>query len=691
MPNTGQRKPAPTRAALLFSLGTSLFACGSPLDSDTAPAGGPVSSASIGAAVAALPGGQPSWATPQNFTGMANPADVVDLQVHLRLRDKAAAQAELDAISDPESPRYEQFLTTEEFRAKYAPQASDVEAVISWLRSQGLSAGYVPENNLFVTTQGTVQQVEALFGTRLGLYHHDGRTLRAPVTAPTLPTALLKVVSAVPGLHEAYVMPRIARVSGVGGVRSSQLAGTHKAPTVAAGDPIPPPPGSRGAPPCTRWFGELTDTKDPPYGGGFPAHLSYAPCGYKPPQLRAAYGLADAVRKGNDGHGVTVAIVDAFEASPNLFRDAQTYSAQNDPDYPLTDTLFKAVLAPGKDPTFPPSPGTVQGWWGEQTLDVEAVHATAPGAKVLFVGARDNSDANFVSALNDIIDKHQATVISNSWGSTELETLNYIAFEAVAIQAGLKGIGVYFSSGDNGDFSGVFGIASAGFPASLPQVTAVGGTTLAVGRLNDLLFEQGWQTGASTLTPAMGMTPASWSPPAPGGFVFGGGGGTSSVFLQPDYQKGVVPPALATVNGPPARVIPDVAMLADPFTGFLEGITQTFPEGVSYGEYPIGGTSVACPLFAGVVALAEQKHKHALGFINPKLYKLPGSAFRDIVPGPKQGTVAVIFNNQLDATQGTTTIAATFDLESQSLKVTRGYDNMTGRGAPNGANFLRGF
>src|SRR5262249_15050466 len=131
------------------------------------------------------------------------------------------------------------------------------------------------------------------------------------------------------------------------------------------------------------------------------------------------------------------------------------------------------------------------------------------------------------------------------------------------IEAAATGIGVYFSSGDNGDETlGIQGNSpTPDWPASSPWVTAVGGTSLGVGANGQYLFETGGETGRSTLANG------AWSTP---NYQYGSGGGTSRLFAQPGYQAGVVPAGIATRNGgAPARVIPDIAALGDPTTGML--------------------------------------------------------------------------------------------------------------------------
>ena len=131
-------------------------------------------------------------------------------------------------------------------------------------------------------------------------------------------------------------------------------------------------------------------------------------------------------------------------------------------------------------------------------------------------------------------------------------------------------------------------------------------------------------------------------------------------------------------------------MVGDPNTGFLVGQTQTFPEGVSYDEYRIGGTSLSSPLFAGVMALADQQAGVHHGFANPYLYSLAGSgALRDITPGPKSAVVRRNYDNSVDASAGfANPTVRTIDADLQSLRTLNGYDTLTGLGAPNGASFV---
>ena len=131
-------------------------------------------------------------------------------------------------------------------------------------------------------------------------------------------------------------------------------------------------------------------------------------------------------------------------------------------------------------------------------------------------------------------------------------------------------------------------------------------------------------------------------------------------------------------------MVPDIAAVADPNTGYLIGETQTFPDGsVKYAEYRIGGTSLSSPLIAGIMALANQAAGHPLGFVNPLLYGLAGtSAFTDVVnPSSTVAMVRSNYVNGVDASNGLSYVLRTAN-QTLSLQTTPGYDDVTGLGTP---------
>jgi len=602
----------------------------------------------------------PPWATSAHRVGASATSTSVDFRVYLGLRGDASAFA--SAVSTPGNPAYGHFLSSADFRARYSPTQADVNAVSAWLKGQGFKVGHVPANRHYVEAVGTVAQASSAFATSFSDYSWAGARLRANSAPLSLP-ASLPAVQAVVGLDE-----------------SSALTDPQASPSA------PPPDVFVNGRPCSDWWGQKTvqntATAD---GTSLPSTPSaFAPCGYAGAQLQGAYGLSSAIGSGNDGSGVTVAVIDAY-ASPTIAQDVETYSARH--GLPSLRGHFTQVVAPGtynrpQNPRQDP-----QGWSGEQTLDIEAVHTMAPGADIVYVGAPNNYQ-DLDAAMNHVVDQHLADIVTNSYGfSSESLPRGYIKpLNDTLVQAAATGISVFFSSGDSGDET--HGVAGAtptpDWPASSPWVTAVGGTSLGVSQSNGRVFELGWETGRSSLSGGAWTTPV---------YQYGSGGGTSRLFGQPAYQAGVVPSALSQRYGGAAmRVVPDVAAVGDPTTGMLVGQTQRFPDGHdAYSEYRIGGTSLSSPLYAGMFALAVQKAGHAFGLANPALYAAR-SATLDITKadlGSYPGAVRVDYVNGVDASNGYTYTARWFDRDDNlTIHVRPGYDDVTGLGSPTGQAWL---
>jgi subtilase family serine protease len=620
-----------------------------------------------------LAGSKPSWASAAHRVGAANGSHKIDFRVYLRNRDAAGAAAYARAVSTQGSAHYGQFLTPAQFRARFSPTTVDARHVESWLRDQGFKIGAVPANHKYVEAVGTVAQAANAFHTSFATYRYRHQTMRSNTSTLTVPSSLSQV-QAVVGLDE-----------------SANLIHADASP----------PAGFRNAGPCSQYWGEKSLANSPsPHGTALtPGPWSdnaagtvtgydvtaFAPCGYAGAQLQGAYGLSGAISSGNDGTGVTVAVIDAY-ASSTILSDATEYSSRH--GLPPIAGHFRQVVAPGtyvrpENPAQDP-----EGWSGEETLDVEAVHTMAPGADIVYVGAPNNY-RDLDAVLNRVVDRRLADIVTNSYGyGTEALPRGYIKpAEDTYIQAAAEGMSLFFSSGDDADQTG--GDSSAtptpGWPASSPWVTVVGGTSMGITQANSRLFELGWESGTSTWS----TTTSSWGPLS---FLYGGGGGTSRLFAQPSYQVGVVPEDIATYNGTarPARVVPDVSALGDPNTGMLIGQTQRFSDGTYYDEYRIGGTSLSSPLYAGMFALAVQNHG-SYGLANPALYAARGLSY-DVTKNLRPtypGVIRVNFVNSEDASDGYRFITRTFDWdEPLSIHVRPGYDDVTGVGSPDGTTWL---
>ncbi len=641
--------------------------------------------------------------TPQ--TAAAAPSTPMDFEVDLGLTDPSGAQSFAQAVSTPGNPLYQQYLTPAQWEARYSPSQASVHQVKAFLTQNGFTIDGVSADRTAIESSGTAQQVEQTFGTTLGYHTVGSSSVLLAGENLSVPRAVAGVITGVSGVNDVRATPNDTTDS------PATPTASAAAPT-ATGDAAQPA-GYRTPQPCGSYFGQIFDTELPQYPG-FGANPPWDVCGYTGPQFRSAYGLTSA----ETGAGETVAVVDPY-LSPTLYSDAAQLASSTDPGNPLTPSQYSVVRAKKftRGGNGPKGCGA-SGWYGEQTLDVEAVHDIAPGANILVAAAKNCYDG-LNMMLRRIIDHHLANVISNSYGDDGGDVLDSAddraATDEILMMAAATGVTVSFSSGDDGDEYTTIGQVAADYPASSPWATAVGGTTLEIGASGQRTGEYGWSTANSFLcTPAYRAAKAvtggctknqlgQWLP-IDLALDGGSGGGTSQSYIQPFYQAGVVPTSLSEAGGStPMRVEPDISMEADPATGMLEGETQTFPNGTYYDTYRIGGTSVASPLFAGMVAIADQSAGRSVGFVNPALYQLKGSALYDILP-THQDMSRADYIDGIDTDQGLEYQTRIVDYEGEeqycdpttnacstrsvALHTAPGYDNMTGLGSP-GLGFIQ--
>ena len=242
----------------------------------------------------------------------------VSFDLVLSLQNASGAQAFLRDVSSPGSATFHQYLTDAQWVSQFGPTQAEVAAAESWLRQEGLTVGSVPKDRLYVPASGSAQNVERAFGVTLGYYMVNGHKVRLAQSTLTIPSSLASTVSGAVGVNQNVMT-------------------TSQEPA--------PPAGFRNPQPCSAYWGQKIDTKDSAtLYAPYTAPLPYDICGYKPAQLRGAYQLAGSVASGNDGSGVTIAIVDAYD-SPTLLSDAQTYFRLNDPSHPLNSSQFTNVAA----------------------------------------------------------------------------------------------------------------------------------------------------------------------------------------------------------------------------------------------------------------------------------------------------------------------------------------------------------
>ena len=357
------------------------------------------------------------------------------------------------------------------------------------------------------------------------------------------------------------------------------------------------------------WLGAATSTA---LRGAAQPMAAPGPTGFTPAQIRHAYGL-DQISFGGtpaDGRGTTIAIVTAYD-SPNIAADLATFNATF--GIPAPPSFEKVNQTGGKTlPAFNAS------WSTETCLDVQWAHASAPGASILLVEAKSNATADMLAAVKYARSAPGVVAVSMSWGQGEYagETADDVTFTT---PAGHPPVSFFAASGDRG--------APGIYPAMSPNVVAIGGTSLTLGK-GGVAVESAW--GRS-------------------------GGGVSAYEARPLYQAGVV---MQTTK---KRATPDVALVSDPATGLA--VCDSKANGAKTPWMAYGGTSIATPQWAGIAAIVAQGRAlrgaaplDGRKELLPALYSLPAADFRDIVSGSSNGT--------------------------PRLAAGPGYDLVTGRGSP---------
>ena len=490
-------------------------------------------------------------------------------QISLMFQRSASQKSELDKLlvdqQDPLSPNYHHWLQPEEFADRFGLSANDLSRVTVWLTSQGFQIDYVPRSRSWVVFSGTARQVQTAFATEIRRYRVDGELHFANASDISVPADLAGVVAAVRGLDDFHPHP---------------LAHQRVMPDYTSAS------GSH--------------------------YLS-------PDDYATIYDLSPLYTAGYDGTGQSIVVAGQCHigvADVEAFRSAMGLPA-NDP---------RLVLAAGSvDPG-----STNSGDCGEAYLDVEWAGGVARNASIILVYGTDA-----LVAVEYAIDQDLAPVISFSFGDCEKGApSNYLlALQAVAQQANAEGITWVAASGDDGaagcdaNFSpppATHGL-SVGVPASVPEVTAVGGTQFNEGTGNFWL-----PSNSPTMASAVSYIPEiAWNETATLSVLAASTGGLSIYYPRPGWQTG------SGIPGAPFRAVPDVALAAAAHDGYL---------GIDTGRrVAFSGTSAGAPSFAAMVALLNQyqvanhfQQQPGQGNINPNLYRLAQSvpsAFHDVTSG----------------------------------------------------------
>ncbi|HET9554846.1 MAG TPA: protease pro-enzyme activation domain-containing protein, partial [Anaeromyxobacteraceae bacterium] len=483
---------------------------------------------------------------------------------------QAALEALLRAQRDPASPAYRAWLTPAQYAERFGAAPADLARAAAWLRAHGLSVAGPSRSRTRLLFSGTARQLEAAFRTELHRVVHGGEPHVANATALSVPAALAPVVAGVRNLDDFRPAPRARRRDvPAEAAFTSSVSGNH---FLAPGD------------------------------------------------FAVIYGVSGLWAAGLDGAGETIAVVGQSALDPAdvaAFRAAAALPAS-------APTL---LLVPGSG-----SSAVVSGDVTEAALDVEWSGAVARGARIVFVYTGNDARFNVWDALQYAVDHSLAPVVSTSYGFCEpqLGAANAQLLRQLAQQANAQGQTISAAAGDTGAAdceargatTATHGLA-VDLPASIPEVTGVGGTELAGDVASPATY---WAavSGAGG-TSALAYVPERvWNDTAAGA-IAAGGGGASAFFAKPAWQAGAGVPA----DG--QRDVPDVSLTAsashDGYLFCVQGSCASGFRSANNGLSVVGGTSAGAPSFAGILAIVDQATGgHRLGNANPQLYALSASA-----------------------------------------------------------------
>jgi len=569
----------------------------------------------------------------------------------LRFSMTPAQQADLTQLLanqlNPASPSYHQWLTPEQYGARFGLSSGDIAKVTAWLTSQGFTITNTSRSSTFVSFSGTVGQAQQAFGTSIHNLSLNGEAHFSNVTDPVLPSAIAGVVTSIVGLNDFKAKPHL------------------RARNVSSVDPSQP---------------HYTQTLN-----GVTSHY------ISPADFYTIYDETPLITGSTPaGTGVTIAVMGNTDINTgNILPDPDVAQFRTAAGLPAINLkLQSAIPAGGTDA------GVSEDDIDEAHLDVEWSGAAAPGAEILYVYSSNNI---FADSLTYAIDNKVAPIITISYGLCETGwgTAMLSSYNSLLAQANAQGQTVVSSAGDAGATDcDSEGLATEGlnvdFPSSSPYVTSAGGNMFS-GDLNTPTTYWSSANGTSGGSALSYIPEQPWNETTTSaglGYNDGtgggaGGGGASAFFAKPAWQIGTGVPSDAS------RDVPDIALNAAAIhDGYLvcssgdgEGETPCTNGFLSSDGDPnvFGGTSFVAPAFAGILALVEQKVNPTaaatgwLGNVGPTLYGfLNGptysSVFHDVITG----------NNSVPCTQGTSNCP---NGGSIGFTAGTGYDQATGLGS----------
>ena len=621
--------------------------------------------------------------------GSISPSHESTVTVHLKLHNEAAFNKAVEDLYAPGSPTYHRWMTSADF-ARYAPTANEIETVKRELQAHGLSIVSVDPNGFSIRAKGTALSLESAFQTQLHAIEHNGETIQANVAPAALRGPAGALVKGVTGLTGINFKPGVKYQFNpvTGKPVKIPLA---KAQAVTLADLFT---NSCFSPPTTLTL--TTSGAINPVGVYYGTRYASAGkiCGWTPSQLQVNYGIQVSYGQGIDGTGQTIVVVEGPVVASQLKADVDAFASLTGlPAF--TASNYKVIYPDGMPSALALANESFD---VEAQLDVEWSHAIAPKANIVVLITPTTDWPEFEYAIQYAVNHKLGNVISNSYGYPEglFGAYTVAGFDQVLKTAAAAGVAVNFSSGDSGDVgTGVSNGGGESFPASSEYVTSVGGTSIGVPSGTGFA-EVGWGNNATVLSLA---SDSVLDPPVALGFQYGSGGGESVFIAKPSWQK-----SLAGSG----RQQPDIAEVGDPFTGAV--IVADGQVGV------VGGTSLSCPVFSAIWAMADQKAGASLGQAAPLIVTLStnASAIKDIVPlslsTNPSGTIydssgqtfysaislvpplftttqfiSVLWDGSTDASGEYVDVSFGTDT---SLKTATGWDNVTGYGVPKGSHFI---
>lgn len=667
-----------------------------------------VSSTPAFSSVRYLSGHIPAFTRTAPDLGPVDPKMPLSVRVWLKLRNPKKLAKLADEKMSSRSGNHD-WITPETFASEFKPTEKQIEQVRLSLLAQGVGSVTVDQSHRYLTIASTVGALSQVFGVTFHNFSLNGRIVRANLNDPRVDESISGLIKKIGGLSNHPMKPHIAHPINLETglpVSPTPLKSTTPSPdfeSVCFRDSQTVTFSTSGAAPKAIYSGNR-------YGSDVTDTTVIGPCGYSPTHIQAAYGMKELYAQGLDGSGETVVIVDAF-GSPSVTGDSAFFNS-----YYQLSAVDLTVYQPGGAPVTGPWNADQQSWAFETTLDVEWLHSMAPGAKLALVEAYSDENDDLLAANAYAVDHHLGNIISNSWGEPEsyLDDATLSLYNEVLQSAFVQGVAINVSSGDSGDFVSAIGYADVSFPSDMPYVTSIGGTSLALNADDSIKFQTGWGNNYTRLANSVASPAASAAttntpvdPPLSLGFLFGASGGTSRIYQKPQYQN--------KLSGT-MRKIPDISYLADPYTG-VPIIESGFdangnPVVGALGLSTVGGTSLACPLFSGLWAIANQAGGQSMGPAAPLLYDLPSYAISDVTATGSNSNVSGTLTDstgtnlltpfQLSLPETTTPFFSalydspfspfrwynlTFGTDS-SLPVGPGWDPVTGLGTPNGAKFV---